>query len=130
MAVVRNSRAPEGAHRPTSALARSMSSSLNWKSVAFSNSSDVVVVAMGPLGRCGSILLKSILKAVQDRPPGDAVAPDSEGVRAQSPGGAGTLGKSSWKAPMRMRRLTAASTPSKSSCSVFWVWPNVPSKCG
>src|SRR6202044_1257225 len=48
-AELKNSRAGEGDHTPTSALARSMSSSLNWKSVAFSNSADVVVVAMAPL---------------------------------------------------------------------------------
>ena len=52
------------------------------------------------------------------------------GDRPQAPGGSLTWGKSSLNAPRRIRWLTSASTPSKSSWSVFCVCPNVPSRCG
>src|ERR1700689_1002110 len=60
-AELKNSRAGEGDHRPTSALARSMSSSLNWKSVAFSNSADVAVIATAlPERRSGRPLARAL----------------------------------------------------------------------
>jgi hypothetical protein len=63
-----------------------MSSSLNWKSVAFSHSADVVVVAMAlPVGAGPSPSIKSVLIDGQQRHPPS---------RYYS-GGAGTLGKSS-----------------------------------
>ena len=48
---------------------------------------------------------------------------DPEVPAAQEAGGAGTWGKSSWKAPIRIRWLTSAGQSSKSSWRVFWVCP-------
>ena len=50
--------------------------------------------------------------------------------RFQAAGGSLTCGNSSSNEPRVIRSRTSGSTSSNSSWSVFWVWPNVPSRCG
>ena len=55
---------------------------------------------------------------------------DGHAVDVRLAGTGGTWGNNSANAPSVMRVRASSSTSSNSSCSTFWLWPNVPSRCG
>ena len=67
------------------------------------------------------------------RPPsgdGGLAAGSRTGPGRYAAGGAETWGNSSSNAPRVIRWRTSGARSSNSSCSTFWVWPYVPSRCG